>query len=96
MDEFEKAYSKNVGGLEVAQKDSFENYKNFADLYTNFKIKLEDAKSRGFQNDPELNNELIDYKKKVGSSYLLEKYLVEPNIKDWYEKGRLKFVQAIL
>ena len=88
MEEFEKAYSKNVGGLEAAVDDSFDNYKNFADLYTNFKMKLDDAKVRGYQNDPELNAELTDYKKKVGSSYILEKYLVEPNIKDWYEKRK--------
>ena len=88
MNEFEKAYTKNVGSLEAAKKDSFENYKNFADLYTNFKMKLEDAKSRGYQNDLELNQELLDYKKKVGASYILEKYLVEPNIKDWYEKRK--------
>ena len=88
MNEFEKAYTKNVGSLEAAKEDSFENYKNFADLYTNFKMKLEDAKARGYQNDPELNQELLDYKKKVGASYILEKYLVEPNIKDWYEKRK--------
>jgi len=88
MDEFEKAYAKNVGSLEAAVDDSFENYKNFADLYTNFKMKLEDAKSRGYQNDLALNQELLDYKKKVGSSYILEKHLVEPNIKDWYEKRK--------
>ena len=78
MDEFEKAYAKNVGSFEAAIDDSFENFKNFADLYTNFKMKLEDAKSRGYQNDPALNQELMDYKKKVGSSYILEKHLVEP------------------
>ena len=88
MDEFEKAYTKNVGNLEAAKKDSFDNYKNFADLYTNFKMKLEDAKARGYQNDPALNLELMDYKKKVGASYILEKYLVEPNLKDWYEKRK--------
>ncbi|HEX9251847.1 MAG TPA: peptidylprolyl isomerase, partial [Ignavibacteriaceae bacterium] len=88
MDEFEKAYAKNVGGIEAAVKDSFDNYKNFADLYTNFKMKLDDAKVRGYQNDPSLNDELMDYKKKVGASYILEKYLVEPNIKDWYEKRK--------
>lgn len=88
MEEFENAYSKNVGSLEAAVDDSFENYKNFADLYTNFKIKLEDAKVRGYQNDPALNQELLDYKKKVGSSYILEKHLVEPNIRDWYEKRK--------
>lgn len=88
MEEFEKAYSKNVGGLEAAVDDSFENYKNFADLYTNFKMKLDDAKIRGYQNDSTLNMELLDYKKKVGSSYLLEKHLLEPNLKDWYEKRK--------
>lgn len=88
MEEFEKAYSKNVGGLEAALKDSFDNFKNFAELYTNFKMKLDDAKVRGYQNDPALNDELLDYKKKVGSSYILEKYLVEPNIKDMYEKRK--------
>lgn len=88
MEEFEKAYSKNVGGVEAAVDDSFDNYKNFADLYTNFKMKLADAKVRGYQNDPALNEELTDYKKKVGSSYILEKHLVEPNIKDWYEKRK--------
>jgi len=51
-------------------------------------MKLDDAKVRGYQNDPALNDELLDYKKKVGSSYILEKYLVEPNIKDWYEKRK--------
>ncbi|MCU0342913.1 MAG: peptidylprolyl isomerase [Ignavibacterium sp.] len=77
-----------VGGLEAALKDSFDNFKNFAELYTNFKMKLDDAKVRGYQNDPALNEELLDYKKKVGSSYILEKYLVEPNIKDMYEKRK--------
>lgn len=88
MDEFEKAYAKNVGGYEVAADDSFENYKNFADLYTNFRMKLADAHVRGYQNDPALAQELQDYKKKVGSSYILEKYLVEPNVKEMYERRK--------
>ena len=90
MDEFEKAYSKNVGGLEAAKDDSFENYKNFADLYTNFRMKLDDAKFRVYQNVPALKKELLDYKKKVGASYLLKKYLVEPNIKYCYEKRKVE------
>lgn len=90
MGEFEKAYSKNVGGYEAAANDSFVNYKNFADLYVNFKMKLKDADYKNFANNPELKNELLDYKKKVGSSYFLERYLVEPNIKDWYEKRKIE------
>lgn len=88
LGEFEKAYAKNAGSYEAAAKDSFQNYKNFADLYLNFKMKLEDANERGYPNNPELNNELLDYKKKVGASYILEKYLVEPAIEDWYQKRK--------
>ena len=88
MNEFEKAYAKNVGNYEVAAKDSFNNYKNFADLYVNFKMKLKDALNKGYQNDTTLSQELLDYKKKVGTSYILEKYVVEPVIKDWYEKRK--------
>ncbi len=90
MGEFEKAYAKNSGSYEAASKDSFQNYKNFADLYVNFKMKLKDAEKRGYQNDSALSQELLDYKKKVGASYILEKYLVEPNIKDWYEKRKIE------
>jgi peptidyl-prolyl cis-trans isomerase SurA len=80
MGEFENAYSKNVGNYETAAKDSFNAYKNFADLYVNFKMKLKDAISKGYQNDSTLATELQDYKEKVGSSYILEKYVVEPVI----------------
>ncbi len=90
MNDFEKAYAKNVGGYENAAKDSLNNYKNFADLYVNFKMKLKDAESKGYQNLPELNQELLDYKKKVGASYILEKYLVDPAVKDLYEKRKIE------
>ncbi len=90
LGEFEKAYTKNIGSYEVAAADSFDRYKSFADLYVNFKMKLKDAEKRGFPSDSTLNQELLDYKKKVGASYILDKYLVEPNIKDWYEKRKIE------
>jgi peptidyl-prolyl cis-trans isomerase SurA len=88
MGEFEKAYSKNVGGIDKARADSFDNYKNFCDLYVNFKMKLKDAYQRGYDKDQSLMSELLDYKKKVGSSYIQEKYLVEPNVKEMYERRK--------
>lgn len=88
MAEFEKAYSKNVGGYDRAISESYENYKNFADLYVNFKMKLKDAHLRGYDKDETLLNELLDYKKKVGATYIQEKYLVEPNIKELYERRK--------
>lgn len=88
MAEFEKAYSKNAGSYERASKDSLSNYKNFAELYMNFRMKLKDAYDRGYDKDKALLDELNDYKKKVGSTYIQEKYLVEPNIKEMYERRK--------
>ena len=88
MGEFEKQYEKNAGSLEAAKKDSLSKYKNFLELYTNFKMKLRDAVVRGYGNDPELNKELLDYKKKVGVTFLLEKKIVDPGIRDLYNKRK--------
>lgn len=85
MSEFEKAYAKNVGSLEKAKSDSYEDYKSFAELYMNFRMKLRDASIRGYDKDTSLQQELEEYKRKVGASYILEKDLVEPALKDIYE-----------
>lgn len=85
MSEFEKAYIKNVGSKEKAVSDTYEDYKNFADLYLNFKMKLRDAKIRGYDSDESLKDELNEYKRKVGASYILEKNLVEPALKKLYD-----------
>jgi len=91
MEEFEKVYAKNAGSLEQAKKDSLSKLKSFLDLYTNFQMKLRDSEVRGYQNDPNLINELNDYKKKVGTTYILEKQLVEPALKKYYERRKLEF-----
>jgi len=88
MKEFENAYVKNVGSFDVAKKDSLSKLKSFLDLYLNFKMKLRDAEVRGYGEDPALKQELIDYKKKVGVTYLLEKNIVDPGIKDLYDKRK--------
>jgi peptidyl-prolyl cis-trans isomerase SurA len=59
---------------------------NFLDLYVNFKMKLRDANVRGYASNKELNDELLDYKKKVGVSFLLEKQLVEPGVEELYNR----------
>ncbi len=88
MGEFEKEYAKNVGSLEKAEKDSLSDYKKFLDLLVNFKMKLRDAKVRGFDKDTSITNELNDYRKKIGVSYYLEKELVDKGIKVLYQRRK--------
>jgi len=88
MGEFETVYAKNAGSFEQAKNDSLSKLKSFLDLYTYFQMKLRDAEVRGYYKDPTLNSELMDYKKKVGVTYILEKQLIEPNIKKYYERRK--------
>ncbi len=88
MNEFEKMYEKNAGSLERAKQDSLSQLKNFLDLYVNFKMKLRDAYVRGYDTAPDLNQELQDYKKKVGVSYILEKQIVEPGEQQLYDRRK--------
>ncbi|MBI9072480.1 MAG: peptidylprolyl isomerase [Melioribacteraceae bacterium] len=88
MDEFEKAYAQNVGGIENAKKDSVQNLEKFLDLYTKFKMKLRDASVRGFDKEEDLQSEFLDYKNRIGSSYIKEKKVIEPGLKEIYEKRK--------
>ncbi|MFI5237267.1 MAG: peptidylprolyl isomerase [Ignavibacteriales bacterium] len=86
LDEFEHAYAKNVGGWDIASQQDDAEYKKFLDLYVNFKMKLRDAQVRAYDKDPELINELKDYQEQVGVSYILEKWIIEPGVRQLYDR----------
>lgn len=91
MDEFEKAYAKNAGGIEQAKDDSLVRLKDFLNLYVNFKMKLRDAYVRNYDEDSSLQAELQDYKEKVGVTYLLERYLVAPALDELYNRRKWEY-----
>jgi peptidyl-prolyl cis-trans isomerase SurA len=88
LDEFEYAYSKNVGGWQAAQEDSFQQYKDFMELYMNFRMKLRNAQVRGLSTDPALEKELSDYQEQVGKSYIIEKHIIQPGLEQLYERRK--------
>jgi peptidyl-prolyl cis-trans isomerase SurA len=91
LEEFENAYAKNVGGVAAAKEDSLSEYKEFLDLYTVFRMKLEDAKSRGILEDPSLETEMNDYQRQVGVAYMLEKNLIKPSVEEMYERRKTEY-----
>ncbi len=88
MGQFEKAYENNIGNAEQAKKDSLSKLKSFLKLYVDFRMKLRDAFVRGFDQDTSLQNELTNYKKEIGVTYLLDTKLVEPAIHKLYERRK--------
>ncbi|KAF0139588.1 MAG: Parvulin-like peptidyl-prolyl isomerase [Stygiobacter sp.] len=91
LDEFEKAYVKNSGGIEKAKTDSIAAYKKFLDLFVNYKMKLRDGEVRGYNADADMKKEFNDYKANIGTTLMLEKEIYEPNMKLLYERRKVEY-----
>jgi len=91
LDEFEKAYAKNSGGLERAKRDSLEAYKRFLDLYVNYRMKLRDGEVRGFASDLDMRKEYDDYKVNIGTTLMLEKEINLPSMKQLHERRKVEY-----
>lgn len=94
MNEFEKAYAKNSGGIDKAKEDSISNYKKFLDLYVNYRMKLRDAFVRGYYSDADMKKELMDYKANIGSTLYLNDELIKPGVKELYDRRKFEFRAA--
>lgn len=91
MDEFEKAYANNSGGLEKAKTDSLSSLQKFLDLYVNYRMKLRDASVRGYKTDEDMKKEFLDYKSNVGKTLFIQANLYEPNLKRLYDRRKTEY-----
>ncbi len=88
LPEFERSYAKNNGGLEAGRASSLTQREEFLDLLVKFRLKVLEARNRGIQNDPEIKTEILGYELSVAESYLIEKELIEPNIRRLYDRKK--------
>jgi peptidyl-prolyl cis-trans isomerase SurA len=86
--DYQSFYLKNSGNLEAAKKSSQEEREHFLDLLTNYKLKLQDAYDRNLLNDPDIQKELKEYRTSLASSFILEKELTEPGVRQMYERKK--------
>ncbi len=86
--EYESFYTRNSGGLDAAQKSTPEERDRFLDLLANYKLKLQDAYDRGLRHDSEIVAELADYRASLATTFMLEKELTEPGIRQLYDRRR--------
>ena len=93
LTDFEKNYAKNNGGWESGVSSSMSDREHFLDLLVKFRLKVKAAKDRGLLHDTSVTNELNSYRITVSQSYMLEKELIEPHVKELYQH-RLEDIQA--
>ncbi len=86
LEDFENDYAKNNGGWAISVASSLEDRQRFLDLLVKFRLKVEEAKDRGLLRDSSVTGELDSYRLTVSQSYMLEKELIEPHVKEMYDR----------
>ncbi|MDI6767095.1 MAG: peptidylprolyl isomerase [Bacteroidota bacterium] len=88
VSEYENFFTRNSGGWSVAQKSTLEEREHFLDLLTNYKLKLQDAYDRNLVNDSDIVQELRDYRASLASTYMVEREITEPGVKQLYNRRK--------
>lgn len=88
LQEFERAYAKNNGGPDSAARSTQQQREDFLDLLVKFHLKVAEAKDRGIDKQPEIQSEILGYELSVAETYMIEKELIEPNIRTLYDKKK--------
>ncbi len=88
LNDFEESYAKNNGGWEKATSSTPEEREKFLDLLVKFRLKVLEARNRGLMADSSIKIELEGYEVTVATSYMLEKEIVEPKVKELYERRK--------
>ncbi|HMS34242.1 MAG TPA: peptidylprolyl isomerase [Ignavibacteria bacterium] len=86
LDDFEKQYMKTVNNLDTAKNSDMKKRQEFLTLLVKFKLKVKDARERGLLKSDDIQNDLKQYKENFLTSFLIDKEIVEPMIKDLYDK----------
>ncbi len=85
--EFERVYQKNNGGYDEAKKHETDQYKEYLDLYINFKRKVFEAEELGLQDTDAFKQEFQTYRKQLAEPYLSSKEVEEKLIKEAYDRS---------
>ncbi|HET6512626.1 MAG TPA: peptidylprolyl isomerase [Candidatus Kapabacteria bacterium] len=86
VSEFEAAFRRmNAKDPYATTKDSL---LEFLDVYTDYRLKLQDAKESGLFDDPKVKTEIAGYREMLAGPFILEKELVDPIVASIYEKRK--------
>lgn len=86
LEDFEKQYLKTQGNIDSARNSTLEKRNEFLDLYVKYRLKVKDARERGLLQSEDIQNDLNQYKSNFITSFLIDKEVVEPQIKTLYDR----------
>lgn len=85
LSEFQYIYAKNSGNKTDYSEESLREYLN---LYTKFKLKVQRAKDLKMDTIPVLQKELAGYRKQLAKTYLTDKQVTNRLIQEVYDRSQ--------
>ena len=86
VSEFLRVYNKN---LDLVKDESQKDIDSYLKLFTEYQLKLKEAKRLELDEDPKYQREFLSYKKQLTKNYLSENKVTEDLVKEAY--GRNSF-----
>lgn len=83
VSEFLRVYNKN---LDLVQDESQKDIDEYLALFTNYKLKLKEAKALGFQEKPSYIRELSTYKKQLAKNFITDNKVTEALVEEAYDR----------
>lgn len=81
--EFLRVYNKNI---DLVQDESQKNIDYYLNLYTNYKLKLKEARTLGFDQKESYKKEFESYKNQLSKTYTSDKEVTEMLVKEAYNR----------
>ncbi len=81
--EFIRVYNKN---LDLVKDDTQKDVDTYLELFTNYQLKLSEAKRLKLDEDPKYKREFLNYKKQLIKNYLSESKVTETLVREAYDR----------
>jgi peptidyl-prolyl cis-trans isomerase SurA len=86
LEDYETTFARLNGGWERGENATTEELEDFLDLLVKFRMKIKDAYDSGLHTEPDIQEELEEYRKTLAAAFLIERELVEPALLEMYQR----------
>ncbi len=83
---FEAQYARSVGNRQEAADDSLEAYQDFLERYVNYRLRVQEARARGYDRDSAIVAEASAYRMELARNHLMRQAVIEPLLRRLYRR----------
>lgn len=83
---FEDQYARSVGNRLEAADDSLQAYQDFLERYVNYRLRVQEARARGYDRDSAIVAEASAYRLELARNQLMRQEVIEPLLRTLYAR----------